>query len=220
MHRSVPVTVLSCLAVMCLLCMALAPNVQLTSVRADQDHNFYHVTAEPYGLNGLGPRAVNLTAEQYSSFKQYLVTFRERLNTTVDYKETARLYAEALTELTNLHLIPQKSYLNLQGNALAQSALSPRRGRASNGNDFNICALVTGSVWGPDNFLPPLYLLLEIPEALLLIILTYAYYNLDYTPPLVFAIGYLIASFAEWRLNADTPSPISLFNNIDGPTYG
>jgi hypothetical protein len=219
MHRSVPVKVLSYLAVICLLSIVLAQNVQLTGVRADQDHKFYRVTAWPCGQNGLGPKTVNLTAEQYHSFKQYLVTFRERLNTTVDYKETARLYAEALTELANLHLIPQKSHLNLQGNALAQSALSPRREKTSNGDDFNICALVTGSLWGPDNFLPPLYLLLEIPATFFLFI-ALMFYGTYYTPILIYAILYLIGSVMEFALNVDTHSPVSMFNNIDGPTIG
>jgi hypothetical protein len=93
-------------------------------------------------------------------------------------------------------------------------------GRPQSDDAFNICTLVAGSLSGLDNFLPPLYLLLEIPESLVFFILTFAYYSFGYTPLLVLAIGYLIASFAEWRLNVDTYSPVSFFDNIDGPTQG
>lgn len=221
MRGSKPLKLFSCLAVFFLLSMVIAPNIQLASVRADPDHKFYHITAEPYGLNGVGPKTVNLTAEQYHAFQQYVVMFHQRLNTTVDYEETTKLYAEALTKLANLHLIPQSSHLNLQGNAPTQNALNPKPGNATDDYTFNICALVTGSLSAPDNFLPPLYLLLQIPLLLVVMILTFAYYNLGgFRPPLVFAIGYLIATFAEWRLNADTYSPVSFLNNIEGPAIG
>jgi hypothetical protein len=212
MRERMPLKLLSCLAVICLLSITLLPNVQFVSVRADLDHRYHRITIKPCGLKDVGPATVDLTAEQYHALQQYLVLFRERLNTTVDYKETARLYAEALTELANLHLIPRSNHLNLPGGALVKNA---------NDVDYNIFALVTGSLRAPDNFLPPLYLLLQIPLLLVVMILTFAYYNLGgYRPPLVFAIGYLLATFAQWRLDSVTHSPVSFLNNIDGPAIG
>jgi hypothetical protein len=131
MRGSVPLRIFSCLVVFFLLIIVITSNIQLASVQADQDLEFHQITVQPWGLKGSGPTTVNLTTEQYRSFKQYLVTFHERLNTTKNYKQTARLYAETLTELVNLHLIPRNCHWNLQGDTLVKDSLNQGRGQAA-----------------------------------------------------------------------------------------
>jgi len=199
--------------------MVLVPVVNLDRVQANQNPTMHRITVEPCGLKGLRSTTAPLSEEQYHILQQYLVSFRERLNTTTDYNETVRLYTEALTKLADLHLIPRNSHPNLQGNPVLERGLTMRYRRASYNEDFNMCALVTGSISGPDNFLPPLYMLLELPLVLIIMILRMAYYHYR-DMPIVYAIGVALATFAEWRLHLDTNTSVSIFDNIEGPTIG
>lgn len=194
--------------------------IQLRSVRADQDNGLYQIIIEPYGLNDLRPKTINLTAEQYYNLKQYFVMFRERLNNTVEFDETMKLYAEALTELADLQIIPRDNHFNLVKNLLMQKTPNPRCTLAPSDDDYNILAFVSGSVTGLDNFLPPLYLLLITPASFLAIIIYVLFYGTHHISLLLYAMLIVISSIMKFTLNVNTYSPLSFFNNIDGPTKG
>jgi len=207
-------------SVIILILVSFTSVVGYNSVESDvKDSPLFNIRLiEPYKLNNLNPKTINLTAEQYNTLKQYFVMFRERLNNTLEYDKIVKLYIEALTELADLHIIPRDSHFNLVKNLLLQKNPNLRSTLAPNDDDFNILALISGSVTGPGNFLPPLYLILNIPAyALLWIILAFSG---TYNMPLLLYAMLIIGSIAEFILNVNTYSPFSFFNNIEGPTKG
>ena len=64
------------------LCVAVVPCINISVVKAATDNNLIEVTTEAYGIKGFGNHIVKLTKQQNQNLEQYLLDFRERLNTT------------------------------------------------------------------------------------------------------------------------------------------
>ena len=89
------------------LCVAVVPCINISVVKAATDNNLIEVTTEAYGIKGFGNHTVKLTKQQNQNLEQYLVDFRERLNTTTTRKEAAPLFKEAVVELNKYGLLPK-----------------------------------------------------------------------------------------------------------------
>jgi hypothetical protein len=89
------------------ICIAVAPSINFTIVKASDDNNLVEVTTQVCGINGFGNTTVKLNRQQYQNLEQYLVDFRARLNQTITREEAVPLFKEAVLELNKYGLLPR-----------------------------------------------------------------------------------------------------------------
>jgi hypothetical protein len=89
------------------ICVAIAPSINHSVVKASQDDDLVEVTTQAYGIKGYGNTTVKLTKEQYQDMEQYLVDFRARLNQTTTREEAVPIFREAVMELDKYGLLPE-----------------------------------------------------------------------------------------------------------------
>jgi len=87
--------------------VAVVPSINISVVKAATDNDLVEVTIEAYGIKGFGNHTVKLTKQQNQNLEQYLVDFRERLNTTTTREEAVPLFKEAVVELNKYRLLPK-----------------------------------------------------------------------------------------------------------------
>ena len=85
--------------------VAVVPSISI--VKAATDNDLAEVTIEAYGIKGFGNHTVKLTKQQNQNLEQYLLDFRERLNTTTTREEAVPLFKEAVVELNKYGLLPK-----------------------------------------------------------------------------------------------------------------
>jgi hypothetical protein len=95
------------LVIFLFVCVAIAPSINLTVVKASQDDDLVEVTTQACGIQGYGDATVKLTREQYQNLGQYLVEFRARLNQTTTTEESVPIFKEAVVELDKYGLLPK-----------------------------------------------------------------------------------------------------------------
>jgi hypothetical protein len=89
------------------LCIAVAPSINSTVVKASNDNDLVAVTSQACGIQGFGNTTVKLTREQYQNLEQYLVDFRARLNQTTTREEAIPIFKDAVVELNKYGLLPK-----------------------------------------------------------------------------------------------------------------
>jgi len=89
------------------ICVAIAPSINQSVVRASQDDDLVEVTTQACGINGFGNTTVKLTREQYQNLEQYLIDFRARLNQTKTREEAVPIFKNAVVELDKYGLLPK-----------------------------------------------------------------------------------------------------------------
>ena len=87
--------------------VAVVPSLTISVVRAATDNDLVKVTTQACGIKGYGNTTVKLTRQQYQNLEQYLVDFRERLNTTTTREEAVPLFKEVVVELNKYGLLPK-----------------------------------------------------------------------------------------------------------------
>ncbi|MBN1280366.1 MAG: hypothetical protein JXA00_01820 [Candidatus Thermoplasmatota archaeon] len=87
--------------------VTVAPSINFNVVKADSDDDLIEVTSEACGIQGLLPKTVKLTRQEYQNLEQYLVELRARLNTTTSREEAVSIFNEAVMELETYGLLPQ-----------------------------------------------------------------------------------------------------------------
>jgi hypothetical protein len=87
--------------------VAVVPSINISVVKAATDNDLVEVTIEAYGIKGFGNHTVKLTKQQNQNLEQYLLDFRERLNTTTTREEAVSLFKEAVVELNKYGLLPK-----------------------------------------------------------------------------------------------------------------
>jgi len=85
--------------------VAVVPSISI--VKAATDNDLGEVTIEAYGIKGFVNHTVKLTKQQNQNLEQYLLDFRERLNTTTTREEAVSLFKEAVVELNKYGLLPK-----------------------------------------------------------------------------------------------------------------
>ena len=85
--------------------VAVVPSISIVKTATDND--LAEVTIEAYGIKGFGNHTVKLTKQQNQNLEQYLLDFRERLNTTTTREEAVPLFKEAVVELNKYGLLPK-----------------------------------------------------------------------------------------------------------------
>jgi hypothetical protein len=93
--------------------VAVVPSITISVVKAAIDNDFVEVTTQACGIKGYGNTTVKLTRQQYQNLEQYLVDFRERVNTTTTREEAAPLFKVAIVELNNYGLLPKGMSIEL-----------------------------------------------------------------------------------------------------------
>jgi len=89
------------------ICIAVAPSINQSIVKASQDGDLVEVTTQACGIQGYGDTTVALTRQQYNDLEQYLVEFRARLNQTSTREEAIPIFKEAVVELDAYGLLPK-----------------------------------------------------------------------------------------------------------------
>lgn len=87
--------------------VTIAPSINFTVVKASTNNDLVEVTTQACGINGTGKTTVRLTQQQYQTFHQNLVDFRNSLNTTTSKRELVTLYQDFAGELDQLGLLPK-----------------------------------------------------------------------------------------------------------------
>jgi len=135
--------------------VTIAPNINLTVVKASDDNDLVEVTTQACGIKGYGNTTVKLTREQYQNLEQYLVEFRARLNHTSTRGEAVPIFKEAVVELDKYRLLPKgmsveqaqklvvDGYSNIQGFSIFEK-ISYKNNLQEYHNKF--CCLVAGVI--------------------------------------------------------------------------
>jgi hypothetical protein len=89
------------------LVVAVVPSINISVVKAATDNDLVEVTIEVYGIKGFRNHTVKLTEQQYQNLEQYLIDFRERVNSTTTREETVPLFKEAIVEFNKYGLLPK-----------------------------------------------------------------------------------------------------------------
>ena len=87
--------------------VAVVPSITISVVKAATDNDLVEVTTQACGIKGYGNTTVKLTRQQYQNLEQYLVDFRERVNTTTTREEAAPFFKDAVVELNKYGLLPK-----------------------------------------------------------------------------------------------------------------
>jgi len=87
--------------------VAVAPSINFSVVKAVSDNELIEVTSEACGIKGFGNTTVKLTKQQYQDLQNYLVKFRDKLNTTTTREEAVPIFKEAVVELDKYELLPK-----------------------------------------------------------------------------------------------------------------
>jgi hypothetical protein len=87
--------------------VAVAPNINLTVVKASTDDDFVEIATQVCGIKGYKDTTITLTKEQYQDLEQYLGEFRARLNQTSTREEAIPIFKEAVVELDKYGLLPK-----------------------------------------------------------------------------------------------------------------
>jgi len=87
--------------------VAVVPSITISVVKAATDNDLVEVTTQACGIKGYGNTTVKLTRQQYQNLEQYLVDFRERVNTTTTREEAVPLFKDAVVELNKYGLLPK-----------------------------------------------------------------------------------------------------------------
>ncbi len=132
--------------------IAFSPALQPT-IEAFETTEYADVTAEPCGIEGFGPTAVHLSAQEYQDLERYLDEFNARLNKTTSETEVSSLFKEAVAELHKFHLLPNGMSVT-QAQTLVSAPFQTRKvlqkssseyGATSSDNLTNVLCLVAGS---------------------------------------------------------------------------
>jgi len=93
--------------------VAVAPNINLSVVKASDDNDLVEVITQACGIKGYGNTTVKLTREQYQNLEVYLDDFEAKLNQTTTKEEVTALYKEAIVELNDYGLLPKGMSISL-----------------------------------------------------------------------------------------------------------
>ena len=141
---------LACVA--SLFCIAMAPSINYSVVKASQDDDLVEITTQACGVNGYGDVTVTLTGEQYQNLEQYLVEFRARLNQTSTREEAIPIFKEAVAELDKYGLLPkgmsvEQAQQLVKGNSQESQMMNVYRTMSWNSqilNHSNFFCLISG----------------------------------------------------------------------------
>jgi len=87
--------------------VAIAPNIQVTIVRASIEDEFVEVTTEAFGIAGLQPKTVKLTKQQSQEVKMLFDELKNRLSDARTIEETTRIFNETVVSLYQYDLLPR-----------------------------------------------------------------------------------------------------------------
>ena len=129
------------------ICIAVAPSINFTIVKASDDNNLVEVTTQVCGINGFGNTTVKLNRQQYQNLEQYLVDFRARLNQTITREEAVPLFKEAVLELNKYGLLP-RGLSEREAERLVLGAYEhPRSSRVLGRVNHRLVTLKIAGVW-------------------------------------------------------------------------